>query len=222
MVYIYVLKLEQEKYYIGKTNNPQFRLDNHFTSNGSEWTKIYKPVMLLELRPNCDDYDEDKITRQYMDKYGIENVRGGSFVSIKLNKSTIDHLQQMSNGTNNKCFTCGCIGHFTNNCTNKKKQNTNKNTQYINEDLNEYICDYYDSDDYEEVEYKPITVLKPNIIHRPNAIFKPTIIHRTNNIYKPNHTTVIHKNDNKCFRCGRTGHYATSCYASTNSKGKYL
>jgi predicted GIY-YIG superfamily endonuclease len=49
MVYIYVLKLEQEKYYIGKTNNPQFRLDNHFTSNGSEWTKLYKPVFLLEL-----------------------------------------------------------------------------------------------------------------------------------------------------------------------------
>jgi len=222
MVYIYVLKLEQDKYYIGKTNNPQFRLDNHFTSNGSEWTKIYKPVMLLELRPNCDDYDEDKVTRQYMDKHGIENVRGGSFVSIKLNKSTIDHLQQMSNGTNNKCFTCGCIGHFTNNCTNKKKQNTNKTTQYINEDLNEYICDYYDSDDYEEVEYKPNNTYKPNVIHRPNAILKPTIIHRTNNIYKPNHTTVIHKNDNKCFRCGRTGHYATSCYASTNSKGKYL
>ena len=73
MVYIYVLKLEQEKYYIGKTNNPQFRLDNHFTSNGSEWTKIYKPVFLLELRPNCDDYDEDKVTRQYMDNYGIES-----------------------------------------------------------------------------------------------------------------------------------------------------
>jgi cellular nucleic acid-binding protein len=201
MVYIYVLKLEQEKYYIGKTNNPQFRLDNHFTSNGSEWTKIYKPVFLLELRPNCDDYDEDKVTRQYMDKYGIENVRGGSFVSIKLNKSTIDHLQQMSNGTNNKCFTCGCIGHFTNNCTNKKKQDTNRTTQYINEDLNEYICDYYDSDDYEEVEYKPNNTYKSNIIHRP---------------------TVIYKNNNKCFRCGRTGHYATSCYASTNSKGKYL
>ena len=81
MVYIYALKLEQNKYYIGKTNTPHFRIENHFNSNGSEWTKMYKPLSILEIKPNCDDYDEDKITRQYMDKYGVENVRGGSFVS---------------------------------------------------------------------------------------------------------------------------------------------
>jgi len=27
MVYIYVLELEQQKYYIGKTDNPKIRLD---------------------------------------------------------------------------------------------------------------------------------------------------------------------------------------------------
>jgi len=41
-----------------------------------------------------------------MDKYKINNVSGGSFVSVKLDKSTIDTLKQMSNGTNNKCFVC--------------------------------------------------------------------------------------------------------------------
>ena len=80
MVFIYIIQLEKGKYYIGKTNNPQFRLESHFNSTGSEWTKIYKPLRVIELKPNCDDYDEDKITRQYMDKYGINNVRGGSFV----------------------------------------------------------------------------------------------------------------------------------------------
>ena len=118
MVYIYVLELAHGKYYVGKTNNPQFRLENHFTSNGSEWTKIYKPLNVLELIPNCDDYDEDKITRKYMDKYGINNVRGGSFVSVNLDKSTLDVLNKMSNGTNDRCFNCGKKGHFIKECKN--------------------------------------------------------------------------------------------------------
>ena len=30
MVYVYVLELQQKKYYIGKTDNPKMRLDTHF------------------------------------------------------------------------------------------------------------------------------------------------------------------------------------------------
>ena len=97
MVYIYILQLEKGKFYVGKTINPSFRLDSHFNSNGSAWTKIYKPIKMIELIPNCDDYDEDKYTRMFMDKYGIDNVRGGSFVSVELEQSTINHLKQMIN-----------------------------------------------------------------------------------------------------------------------------
>ena len=35
MVFIYILLLELNKYYIGKTNNPDIRLDSHFNSNGT-------------------------------------------------------------------------------------------------------------------------------------------------------------------------------------------
>ena len=76
MVFIYVLQLEDKKFYIGKTDNPQFRLNSHFNYNGSAWTKKYKPIKVLKLIPDCDNFDEDKYTKIYMDKKCINNLRG--------------------------------------------------------------------------------------------------------------------------------------------------
>ena len=78
--------------------------------------KKYKPLKIIEIKSNCDIYDEDKITLQYMDKYGVNNVRGGSFISVKLDNSEIDIIKKMSIGRNDKCFLCGKLGHFANNC----------------------------------------------------------------------------------------------------------
>ena len=44
MIYIYILLLEESKYYIGKTNNTNLRFLDHYNNNGSEWTKLYKPI----------------------------------------------------------------------------------------------------------------------------------------------------------------------------------
>jgi predicted GIY-YIG superfamily endonuclease len=112
MVFIYVLQLQQGKYYVGKTDNPQFRMERHFNSDGSKWTMKYRPIHLVELIPNCDDYDEDKYTRRYMDMYGIDNVRGGSFISVELEASKKEYLEK----TTHKCGKCGNNGHFTEQC----------------------------------------------------------------------------------------------------------
>jgi hypothetical protein len=122
MVYIYVLLLQDNKYYIGKTNTPYKRIQSHFNNDGSVWTKLNKPIDIYQIIPNCDDFDEDKYTLQYMEKYGIENVRGGSYTKVTLNTYDLNHINKILNSNNDKCIICGEFGHFANEC--KKKTNT--------------------------------------------------------------------------------------------------
>ena len=319
MVYIYVLELLDNKYYVGKTDNPQFRLESHFNSNGSAWTKKYKPINIIELIPNCDDYDEDKYTLKYMEKYGIDNVRGGSFVSINLDNNTIEFLNKMSNGTNNKCFNCGEIGHFIKDCkktviscyfcrkefisvdlfeshTNtscinnniasiNNSSSINNNKCYIcskighfakdcksfsvkkakipNINLNEK-CDcatsYFSShrrincllnkiityfDDEDEIIDELLidnnsSCIKTNIDNNINNLnnlnseifyckycnkefdtLKGANCHENLYCKFKNHVQPKIKND-KCYRCGREGHFSNDCYATKHINGKYL
>ena len=116
MVYIYILKLENGKSYIGKTTNPSFRIERHFNSTGSAWTSKYNPVSVEAIVPDCDDYDEDKYTKKYMAKYGIENVRGGSYVQIELSEFHTEALKMEIWGANDRCVQCGRTGHFVKHC----------------------------------------------------------------------------------------------------------
>ncbi len=121
MVYIYVLELEYSKYYIGKTNDPKRRLLEHCNSEGSAWTKLYKPIRIKQIIQDCSSFDEDKYTLEYMSLYGIENVRGGSFCSVELTNEDKIVLQRMIRGSLDKCFKCGNEGHFASDCKLNKK-----------------------------------------------------------------------------------------------------
>ena len=118
MIYIYILLLKNNKYYIGKTKNPSFRLDDHFNHKGSEWTKKYHPIKVLKLISNCSNFDEDRYTKEYMFKKGINNVRGGSYCKIKLNNDEINLIQKEINSASDCCYICGSTQHFANNCNN--------------------------------------------------------------------------------------------------------
>lgn len=131
MTYIYILKLQYNKYYIGKTNNPKFRLKQHFNTNGSSWTKKYKPINIHQIIPDCDNFDEDKWTIKFMMKYGINNVRGGTFCQLKLSNEDKNIINKMINSAENKCYKCGENGHFANQCSEKEES-----------EEKEWLCSY--------------------------------------------------------------------------------
>jgi hypothetical protein len=116
MTSIYILKLQDDKYYVGKTNHLNFRLENHFTGTGSIWTTKYYPIEIVEIIPNCDEFDEDKYTKQTMMKYGIDNVRGGSYTMVELLDWQLKSLRQEFKSANDQCFICESASHFSAQC----------------------------------------------------------------------------------------------------------
>ena len=118
MVYIYSLKLQSDKYYIGKTDNPNFRLENHFGSSGSAWTKKYTPISIHQVIPDMNSHDEQRVTQEYIAKYGIDNVRGGPWVKVILSDTEKVFIQNLINGETDKCFKCGSGDHFASSCKN--------------------------------------------------------------------------------------------------------
>ena len=132
MVFIYILNLAQNKFYVGKTDKPKFRLDSHFKNGGCAWTKKYKPIQIIGLFPDCDDFDEDKYTLKYMSKYGVDNVRGGSFCQTTLSRENINAIERMISSSNDCCHFCGEKGHFIGRCSNKKaKQKYSKQNKHF-------------------------------------------------------------------------------------------
>lgn len=83
--WLYALKLEQGKYYVGITSlTPEARFKQHLNGFlGAEWTKLYKPIKIIqEVDLGVTTFEkaeayENKVTRKYIKEYGLSNVRGG-------------------------------------------------------------------------------------------------------------------------------------------------
>ena len=115
---VYVLELENGKYYVGKTINVERRFKQHL-SGSSKWTRMYKPLRIINIIHECDGLDEDKITVKYMIKHGIHNVRGGPYISAKLSLEEITHIHRRIRMAMNLCLICGSSLHFASKCRKK-------------------------------------------------------------------------------------------------------
>lgn len=117
-MFIYVLKLEGDNYYVGSTKNVAARLAQHRSGHdGSAWTRLHR-VLGLDWSSDAhrEARDEDEVTLQYMRDYGIDKVRGGSYVRVDLEPAVVQVIQTQLATRSNGCFRCGRSGHFVAQC----------------------------------------------------------------------------------------------------------
>ncbi|PNW27818.1 GIY-YIG nuclease family protein [Formosa algae] len=102
--YIYILSLQDDKYYVRIAIDPNKRFLQHQKQekDSSNWCKKHRAIELIEIivtkYKHMKDASliEDIYTLKYIEKFGAENVRGGRYLGneIDIEKKSRCHLKR--------------------------------------------------------------------------------------------------------------------------------
>ena len=197
--HVYVLELKGGKYYVGISDDPERRFLYHVSGKGAAWTRMHQPIRILEIRSGSSRFDEDKVTKEYMATYGIDNVRGGSYVHPTLRLEDRMALKREIWMAQNVCMRCGHSSHYVTDC-------------FARTD----VC----GDPIEDAGDVARTRDRQDSPDRRHQGPSPARRHLRDSPAQ-NETTKKERwiAQGGCFRCGATSHFVQDCYARTDVDG---
>jgi len=88
--FVYILALEDNKYYVGISKDVYQRYHQHLDQKGAFFTWLNHPKGLICSRQlktwmkSEAETEEDKMTLLMMEAFGVENVRGGKYCQVRM------------------------------------------------------------------------------------------------------------------------------------------
>lgn len=238
---LYALSLSSNKWYIGHTASPEKCLEQICAGEGPAWTRIHPPAntdggpSYEELFPpkNGDalELEKDCLVKQYMLRYGIHNVRGGSYCKVALEPHMVKVLETELARADRRCQTCGGFGHTSYNCWHRNKPPTAKQTAAkpsshklwtVEEEA--YLLEHLGPDG----QTLPTKDLADHLGRSKNAVnsrierLRAAVFTISPEETSGDEDPAEQIDKGCCARCGRTNHQTANCYARTTKEGFLL
>jgi predicted GIY-YIG superfamily endonuclease len=86
--FLFVLKLEDDCYYVGYSSKPDVLIKRYFAGKGANWTALHKPIEVLTTRSLGSLCESDAAAKtadatvSMMQLFGWRNVRGAAWKSV--------------------------------------------------------------------------------------------------------------------------------------------
>jgi predicted GIY-YIG superfamily endonuclease len=115
---VYVLGDQKGRMYVGKSQDVENRIEQHLQGKGNQFLSGRVKRLEVEQTGSTNDLEswERNETLARMYKYGVANVRGWMFTSVKLNKSQEEEAFRQICEKYDLCRKCGRNSHFADKC----------------------------------------------------------------------------------------------------------